>query len=176
MHLFLPLCTQIMTLIAEDLIEFNAIASAVGLIIPCVIAFWNKSLLVQINVCSIRIISSFGARRKVRFNSNVLLPTLLHHSRTSVVPSLFIQAANMSVPKWHMQRSETSCLCAWFQLALEESLGDTGFHARSHISSSHFLCRKHLLLSGVDGEEIRFSIWALGCYDSGFLLFWLGTG
>lgn len=174
--LFLPPCPQIMTQIAEDLIEFNAVTNAVGLIIPWVIAFWNKSLLVQINLCSIRTVSSFGARRKVRFNSNALLPTRLHHSRTFGVSFLFNQAANMYVLRWHMQQSETSCLCAWFQLALEDSLGDTVFHTRSHISSSHFLCRKHLHLSGVDGGEIRFSIWALGCYNSGFLLFWLGTG
>lgn len=35
---FLPYL-KIMTLIAEDLIEFNTISSAVGLIIPWVIAF-----------------------------------------------------------------------------------------------------------------------------------------
>lgn len=36
---FLLLCPKIMTLIVEDLIEFNAISSTVGLIIPQVIAF-----------------------------------------------------------------------------------------------------------------------------------------
>ena len=92
---FSPPCPQIMTLIAEDLIEFNAIANAVGLIILWVIVFWNKNLLVQLNLCSIRIVSSFGARRKIRFNSNVLLPTLLHHSHTFGVSFLFIQAGYM---------------------------------------------------------------------------------
>ena len=48
---FLP-HPKIMTLIAEDLTEFNAISSVVGLMIPRVIAFWNKSLLLQINLCN----------------------------------------------------------------------------------------------------------------------------
>ena len=66
-----------MTLIAEDLIEFNAISSTVGLIIPQVIAFYNKSFLVQTNLCSIRAFSFFGARRKVKLRSNALSRTLL---------------------------------------------------------------------------------------------------
>ena len=114
-----------MTLIAEDLIEFNAISSTVVLIIPQVIAIRNKIFSVQTNLWSIRVSSFFGARRKIKFSSSALSPTLLQPSPMSGV------SCSPKPQKCVFQGAVYSCgspavsvhLCM-ISVALEDSLGD----------------------------------------------------
>lgn len=80
----------------------------------------------QINLCSIRAFSFFGARKKVRFSSDALSPHLLPSS-TSGVSFLFTQATEMYVSRHCMQQLEASHLCVEFQTTLEDSLRDTEF-------------------------------------------------
>ena len=103
-------CPRIMTLIAEDLIEFNAISSTVVLIIPQVIAIRNKIFSVQTNLWSIRVSWFFGARRKIKFSSNAF--THPSAALSYVWCFLLTQATKMYVPRCCLQLWVTGCLRA----------------------------------------------------------------
>lgn len=156
-----------MTLIAEDLIEFNAISSTVVLIIPQVIAIRNKIFSVQTNLWSIRVSWFFGARRKIKFSSNAF--THPSAALSYVWCFLLTQATKMYVPRCCLQLWVTGCLRA----SVHDFSGPWGFPRRQ---IQCFTQDPVPLPVALSAGSTHFSPWALECYDSGFLLFEWGSG